>query len=73
MVRISGTEGYAEEARSLFDIYEGLSSAEVHKSVLHLIPSPPCDLLDIGAARGGMRRASPRWAIASLPWNRLTN
>jgi SAM-dependent methyltransferase len=51
-IGVSGTEGYAEEADSLFCVYESLSAADVHKPVLHLIPAMPCDLLDIGAGTG---------------------
>jgi SAM-dependent methyltransferase len=49
---VSGTEGYAEEAEDLFKRYESIPAAETHKAVLHLIPSRPCHILDIGAGTG---------------------
>jgi SAM-dependent methyltransferase len=51
-VRISGTEGYAEQAETLVGQYDGISFAAVHKDVLHLIPRAPCLALDIGAGTG---------------------
>ncbi len=51
-VRVSGTEGYAEEADELVTRYEGVSFADNHRSILHLIPPPPCHVLDIGAGTG---------------------
>ena len=50
--RVSGTEGYAEEADALVGQYESISFAEAHRHVLHLIPSAPCRVLDIGAGTG---------------------
>ena len=32
--------------------YEGISFAETHGSILHLIPPAPCHVLDIGAGTG---------------------
>ena len=52
MTSVSGTEGYAEEADELFQRYESISFAEVHRSVLHLIPTAPCWVLDIGSGTG---------------------
>jgi protein-L-isoaspartate O-methyltransferase len=49
---VSGTEGYADEAEALFKQYESISFADVHKTVLHLIPTEPCRVLDIGAGTG---------------------
>jgi SAM-dependent methyltransferase len=51
-VRISGTEGYAEQAEALVCQYDGIPFAAVHKDVLHLIPRIPCRALDIGAGTG---------------------
>jgi 2-polyprenyl-3-methyl-5-hydroxy-6-metoxy-1,4-benzoquinol methylase len=51
-VRVSGTEGYAEEAEELLKRYESIPSAEDHKPVLHLIPNAPCRVLDIGSGTG---------------------
>lgn len=50
--KVSGTEGYAEEAEDLFKRYESISAAETHKAVLHLIPAAASDILDIGAGTG---------------------
>jgi SAM-dependent methyltransferase len=52
MTPVSGSQGYAEEADQLFQRYESISFAEVHRSVLHLIPTAPCWVLDIGSGTG---------------------
>ncbi len=49
---VNGTEGYAEEVEALVRQYESLTFAEVHRSVLHLLPQPPGWVLDIGAGTG---------------------
>ena len=49
---IAGTKGYAEEAEELVKRYESIPFAEKHQAVLHLIPSAPCSVLDIGAGTG---------------------
>jgi 2-polyprenyl-3-methyl-5-hydroxy-6-metoxy-1,4-benzoquinol methylase len=49
---IAGTKGYAEEAAELVKRYESIPFAEKHQAVLHLIPSAPCSVLDIGAGTG---------------------
>src|SRR5262245_35110770 len=50
--RVSGTEGYAEEAERLFERDESVAFADVHKVVLHLIPQPGARMLDIGSGTG---------------------
>ena len=50
--RISGTEGYAQEAPDLLKAYEKIAVEDVHNPVLHLIPTTPSRLLDIGAGTG---------------------
>jgi len=50
--RVSGTEGYADEAEELFKLYESISAADVHRAVLHLIPTAPSSILDIGSGTG---------------------
>jgi SAM-dependent methyltransferase len=50
--RASGTEGYAEEAEALVKQYESINFADVHRQVLHLIPTLPSRILDIGAGTG---------------------
>ena len=51
-MRVSGTEGYAETADRLAEQYESRRFADVHKSILPLIPTTPCRVLDIGAGTG---------------------
>ena len=50
--RVSGTEGYADEAEELFNLYESFSAADAHRAVLHLIPTEPSRILDIGSGTG---------------------
>src|SRR5712671_6193292 len=52
MIRITGTENYAEEAPELLKRYESISFADQHRSVIHLIPTVPGRVLDIGAGTG---------------------
>ncbi|MGJ4926219.1 class I SAM-dependent methyltransferase [Bradyrhizobium sp. HKCCYLS2038] len=52
MPHVSGTEGYAAEADSLFIRYESAPSEQVHAAVLHLLPTRPGCVLDIGAGTG---------------------
>ncbi len=52
MTPVSGTEGYAEEAAELFSRYEGIPAAVTHRAVLHLIPTAPGSVLDIGSGTG---------------------
>jgi SAM-dependent methyltransferase len=51
-VRVSGTEGYADEAEALFKCYESFSAADAHRTVLHLIPTAPSRICDIGSGTG---------------------
>ena len=51
-VQVSGTEGYAEEAEELFKLYESIPAADLHRAVLHLIPTAPSSILDIGSGTG---------------------
>lgn len=51
-VRVSGTEGYAEEAEALVKQYDSVPFADLHRQVLHLIPSVPGLVLDIGSGTG---------------------
>lgn len=50
--RVSGTEGYAEQAEELFKRYESVAAADAHRAVLHLIPTAPSRVLDIGSGTG---------------------
>jgi len=45
-------QGYAAEAPELLTRYEAKSSERIHADWLHLFPSLPCDVLDIGAGTG---------------------
>jgi len=47
-----GTDGYASEVDELFARYESLAPENVHRAVLHLMPSTPARVLDIGAGTG---------------------
>ncbi len=49
---LSSTAGYSEGADALVEQYESVSFAEVHHEVLHLFPSRPSAVLDIGAGSG---------------------
>lgn len=49
---VPGTQGYPEQAERLVVQYESIAFAEKHRAVLHLLPDPPCDVLDIGAGTG---------------------
>ena len=49
---VSGTEGYADEAPSLFERYDSLAFVDVHRRVLHLMPDSPGGVVDIGAGTG---------------------
>src|SRR4029450_11932417 len=48
----SGNEGYAEEADALTIQYESVHFVDLHGPVLHLLPTVPSDVLDIGAGTG---------------------
>jgi SAM-dependent methyltransferase len=48
----SGTEGYAEEAEQLLGRYESITFEVAQAPVLHLLPTAPSRILDIGAGTG---------------------
>jgi SAM-dependent methyltransferase len=50
--RHAGNEGYAEEADLLTRQYESVRFVDVHGPVLHLLPTAPSGVLDIGAGTG---------------------
>lgn len=52
MTQIPGTAGYGAHAAALADQYESLSFADLHRDVLHLFPTVPSRVLDIGAGSG---------------------
>ncbi len=49
---VSGTQGYEDEAQALISQYESLAFTDVHRHVLHLLPTLPSQVLDIGAGTG---------------------
>jgi len=52
MARLSGTEGYAQEATTLLTMYESIPFEKSKEGVLPLLPPAPARLLDIGAGTG---------------------
>lgn len=51
-ILVSGTEGYGDETEALFERFERVSFADLHKQVLDLIPATPSRVLDIGSGSG---------------------
>ena len=49
---VAGSNGYQENAAVLADQYESITFEQVHRDVLHLFPTAPCNVLDIGAGSG---------------------
>ncbi|MEO9338210.1 class I SAM-dependent methyltransferase [Mesorhizobium sp. SB112] len=49
---MQGTDGYGENAKALAVQYESIGFSDVHRDVLHLFPSEPSRILDIGAGSG---------------------
>ncbi|MGW1164331.1 class I SAM-dependent methyltransferase [Streptomyces sp. NPDC002550] len=49
---MASTAGYGEAAEALAEQYESVTFAEVHREVLHLFPSRPSRVLDVGAGSG---------------------
>ncbi|MFG2074766.1 class I SAM-dependent methyltransferase [Nonomuraea maritima] len=49
---LRSTAGYGEAAETLAEQYESVTFAEVHREVLHLFPTRPSRVLDIGAGSG---------------------
>ncbi len=49
---IAGTEGYAEAAESFVRNVERITFTDVHRAILHLLPTRPAHILDIGAGSG---------------------
>lgn len=47
-----GNSGYADEADELAIQYESFSFADVHSSIIHLLPAAPTRVIDIGAGTG---------------------
>lgn len=49
---MASTAGYGEAAQALAEQYESVTFDEVHREVLHLFPSRPSSVLDVGAGSG---------------------
>ncbi|MBX7466747.1 class I SAM-dependent methyltransferase [Streptomyces sp. MAG02] len=49
---LASTAGYGEAADVLVEQYESVTFGDVHRDVLHLFPSRPGTILDIGAGSG---------------------
>ncbi|MFJ5926997.1 class I SAM-dependent methyltransferase [Kitasatospora sp. NPDC092948] len=52
LLAMDSTAGYTDAAEALVEQYESVSFAEVHREVLHLFPTRPAAVLDIGAGSG---------------------
>jgi protein-L-isoaspartate O-methyltransferase len=52
VTHVSGTEGYAQGTERFASAVESVSFARLHAKVLHLMPPPPCAVLDVGAGTG---------------------
>lgn len=50
--RFPGTQGYADQAAILIDLYEGLDFAHTYAVILPLLPTRRSRILDIGAGTG---------------------
>jgi 2-polyprenyl-3-methyl-5-hydroxy-6-metoxy-1,4-benzoquinol methylase len=50
--RPSGTEGYGETAAERVKQYESVAFAHVHRHMMHLFPTTPSRVIDIGAGTG---------------------
>ncbi|MFL9896394.1 class I SAM-dependent methyltransferase [Paraburkholderia sp. RL17-381-BIF-C] len=51
-IDVPGTEGYAEYAAALANDWRKISFRDHHQPVLHLIPTAPSRVLDVGAGMG---------------------
>ncbi|WP_081077671.1 class I SAM-dependent methyltransferase [Burkholderia stagnalis] len=51
-INVSGTEGYDEDAQSLIERWQDVSFEIKYKSVIHLLPVRPTDVVDLGAGIG---------------------
>jgi SAM-dependent methyltransferase len=66
--RTPGTEGYAEAAPHLLGVR--LAFDAVHEPILHLIPSQPSHILDVGSGPGhdaAMLSQRGHWVVAAEP------
>src|SRR5687768_2861475 len=49
---VPGTEGYTEAADALIQQYESFTFEQCHQPELHVLPTVPCRILDVGAGSG---------------------
>lgn len=49
---VAGIAGYGENAEHLAEQYESIEFEDVYRDVLHLFPTQPSEILDIGAGSG---------------------
>ncbi|MEU8824640.1 class I SAM-dependent methyltransferase [Streptomyces sp. NPDC048636] len=52
LLAMDSTAGYGDAAEALAEQYESVTFTEVHRDVLHLLPTDPASVLDIGAGSG---------------------
>jgi SAM-dependent methyltransferase len=50
--KVAGIAGYGENAEYLAEQYESIAFEDVYRDVLHLFPTQPGEILDIGAGSG---------------------
>lgn len=50
--KVAGIAGYGEKAELLAKQYESIEFEDVYRDVLHLFPTQPSEILDIGAGSG---------------------
>lgn len=50
--KVAGIAGYGENAEHLAEQYESIEFEDVYRDVLHLFPTQPSEILDIGAGSG---------------------
>jgi ubiquinone/menaquinone biosynthesis C-methylase UbiE len=50
--RVQTTQAYAEQAANLIACYESIFFKKSHKDELHLLPTRPSRVLDVGAGSG---------------------
>ncbi len=51
-ITVRGTEGYSERAHALIAQWQDISFAQQHAPIMHLVPTHPCFILDVGAGIG---------------------
>lgn len=49
---VKGTQGYGEDAAAFIERTEAIPFSSKHRQVIHLVPTSPCRILDVGAGCG---------------------